>query len=228
MLIVESSSLGALTALSWKSHSCFKTERGRLIACSQLHCKHEHLKQRDMMQNKEAPDLGICQRTQQQISSRSWLVASLKSGRIVTNCMTLLIGMVCRGITSVLLQLCVLQLCVLQLCAKASSCISSCHIVLQCLSFQYASHLPSTLMSCSQTYYRFNRILAHVDFVHSRLMHNIPAKNAAPACKSGSGCSCLMLAAFGGRACRQLPFAGVNCCAAFAVCECSTALLAWT
>lgn len=54
---------------------------------------------------------------------------------------------------------------------------------------------------------------------------NAPARKAAPACKSGSGCSCLTDTAFGGRACRQFAFAGRAYCVALLACDCSTGLL---
>lgn len=60
---------------------------------------------------------------------------------------------------------------------------------------------------------------------HNRVEYTVPARKAAPACKSGSGCSCLVSAGFGGRAWRQLALAGMAYCVALLACDCSTALL---
>lgn len=60
---------------------------------------------------------------------------------------------------------------------------------------------------------------------HDRVEYTAPARNAAPACKSGSGCSCLVSAGFGGRAWRQLAFAGKAYWVALLACDCSTVLL---
>lgn len=69
------------------------------------------------------------------------------------------------------------------------------------------------------------RILVLATTVYNRVEYTAPARKAAPACKSGSGCSCLVSAGFGGRAWRQFALAGMAYCVALLACDCSTVVL---